>query len=66
LDWTFVSPAADIHPGERTGRYLFDLAPTGWASQLQIGSRAPRGAGSHTRTPIPTRPVAPITAMLIA
>jgi putative NADH-flavin reductase len=21
LDWTFVSPAAFIHPGERTGRY---------------------------------------------
>jgi putative NADH-flavin reductase len=21
LDWTFVSPAAEIHPGERTGRY---------------------------------------------
>jgi uncharacterized protein len=21
LDWTFVSPAALIHPGERTGRY---------------------------------------------
>lgn len=21
LDWTFVSPAASIHPGERTGRY---------------------------------------------
>ncbi|HET7456205.1 MAG TPA: NAD(P)-dependent oxidoreductase [Gemmatimonadaceae bacterium] len=21
LDWTFLSPAAEIHPGERTGRY---------------------------------------------
>jgi uncharacterized protein len=21
LDWTYVSPAAFIHPGERTGRY---------------------------------------------
>jgi putative NADH-flavin reductase len=24
LDWTFVSPAALIHPGERTGRYRID------------------------------------------
>jgi putative NADH-flavin reductase len=24
LDWTFVSPAAFIHPGERTGRYRLD------------------------------------------
>jgi uncharacterized protein len=24
LDWTFVSPAAYIHPGERTGRYRLD------------------------------------------
>jgi uncharacterized protein len=24
LDWTFVSPAAFIHPGERTGRYRID------------------------------------------
>ena len=21
VDWTFMSPAAEIHPGERTGRY---------------------------------------------
>jgi putative NADH-flavin reductase len=24
LDWTYVSPAAFIHPGERTGRYRLD------------------------------------------
>jgi len=23
LDWTYVSPAAFIHPGERTGHYRF-------------------------------------------
>jgi uncharacterized protein len=24
LDWTFVSPAGFVHPGERTGRYRLD------------------------------------------
>jgi hypothetical protein len=57
LDWTFVSPAASIHPGERTGRYrvgrdqlrLFrGPSRSGWGA---LGIPRKRCGGARTAKP---------------